>query len=105
MVQGYSNYDSGGLCGVCIWIVGAIKKSEMKRIFPAILILILLTQCKLGEPYSRSEDLPVESFRIESVAGESIANMPWWELFGDSVLLDLIDQPIVSCKSLLDGWL
>ena len=66
----------------------------MLKVLPILLILLFFTQCKLGEPYQRSEDLPVESYRIESKAGESIANMPWWELFGDPVLTNLIDQGI-----------
>ena len=66
----------------------------MLKISPILLILPLFTQCKLGEPYQRSEDLPVESYRIDSKSGESIANMPWWELFGDAVLTNLIDQGI-----------
>ena len=66
----------------------------MLKVLPILLILLFFTQCKLGEPYQRSEDLPVESYRIESKAGESIANMPWWKLFGDAVLINLIDQGI-----------
>ena len=73
----------------------------MRKILPIIVVLLLFSQCKLGEPYQRSEDLPVEAYRIESVTGESIANMPWWELFGDSVLIDLINQGKIRIPSIV----
>ena len=65
----------------------------MKKTFfllSLVLSCTILVQCKLGEPYQRSEDLPVESYRFRTQEGISIANMPWWDLFGDQVLSDLI---------------
>ena len=59
-----------------------------------VLLLIMLTQCKLGEPYSRTEDLSETDFRFDAATGESIANIAWWNLFGDSVLVNMISTAV-----------
>ena len=60
----------------------------------------LLTTCKLGEPYSRPEMEIPESFRSDTLSGESIANLPWWELFQDTVLQNLIRIGLTNNRDL-----
>jgi len=52
--------------------------------------LLLLGGCALGPDYERPE-LEIPENYVQAVEeGESFANMPWWELFQDPVLQDLI---------------
>ena len=60
----------------------------------AVMTVLLLLGCRLGQVYERPEDLQNQPYRSEVEAGVSIANMPWWELFGDQVLIQLIESGI-----------
>ena len=61
---------------------------------------IIITSCKLGKPYSRPEvTIPVQ-YNVESLPGESIANMPWWELFQDTILQNMIRHGIENNRDL-----
>ena len=61
---------------------------------------LIISSCKLGQPYSRPEmPIPVE-YKSESLSGESIANMPWWELFQDTILQKMIRHGIENNKDL-----
>jgi len=54
----------------------------------------------MGPDYERPElDTPLV-YRDTFPEGESVANMPWWELFGDTVLQDLIDTALVNNRNL-----
>ena len=56
----------------------------------AAMTLALLGGCAMGPDYERPE-LPVPEIYVQPVdAGENFANLPWWELFGDQTLNDLI---------------
>ncbi len=55
-----------------------------------IALTVMVAACKLGEPYSRSEIAGPQHFRFDSIPGESVANLSWWELFGDTVLQEMI---------------
>lgn len=55
-----------------------------------VLVFLILGSCKLGPDYIRqTENLPA-AYRQNFPSDTSIANMPWWELFGDTVLVRLI---------------
>ncbi len=54
----------------------------------------LLVGCLLGPDYERPEVEVPEAFRQEAGAGESIADMAWWELFQDEILLGLIETAL-----------
>ena len=51
---------------------------------------ILVTACAMGPDYTRPVIATPESFRMAGKEGESIANMPWWELLRDDELHTLI---------------
>ena len=53
-------------------------------------ILLLLGGCALGPDYERPELVIPENYVQPVEEGESFANMPWWDLFQDPVLQDLI---------------
>lgn len=63
---------------------------EFSRLFIFVGILMVFYSCKLGTNYSRDVKTETGSYRQDFPDGESIANTPWWELFGDSTLTNLI---------------
>lgn len=56
----------------------------------AALLVAALSGCKLGPDYVQPPVPQPDTYRQEAPAGESIANVPWWELFRDPVLQELI---------------
>ncbi|WP_298533582.1 efflux transporter outer membrane subunit [uncultured Algibacter sp.] len=68
-----------------------------------VVSILVFTSCKVGKDYVREEqDLPTH-FRQDTSSDESIANIPWWELFKDPVLVDLINKAITNNKSINEG--
>ena len=56
----------------------------------AAMTFALLGGCAMGPDYERPE-LPVPESYVQPVdTGENFANLPWWELFGDETLNELI---------------
>lgn len=64
-------------------------------------VVSLAGGCKLGPDYERPA-LPVpEGWReVETKEQESLANTPWWELFQDPVLVDLIRTSLADNQDL-----
>jgi multidrug efflux system outer membrane protein len=55
----------------------------------------------MGPDYVRPPVPEPESYREETFpSAESIADTPWWELFGDSVLVDVIDSAMANNRDL-----
>ncbi|MBW2444485.1 MAG: efflux transporter outer membrane subunit [Deltaproteobacteria bacterium] len=62
--------------------------------------LLLLAGCALTPDYERPAlDLPPDYIR-EGAAGESVANLPWWDLFADDRLRELVEVALVENKDL-----
>src|ERR1051325_10259415 len=56
-------------------------------------LLVLLAGCTLGPNYQRPGVLTPDSYRFGNggpAGNESLADLPWWELFKDPVLQELI---------------
>lgn len=62
--------------------------------------LLVLHACKLGPEYTRTVSVDRDSFRENFPDGQVIANMPWWELFGDTVLTGLIHTALENNRDL-----
>src|SRR5262245_17060389 len=61
----------------------------------------LLTGCRLGPDYKQPEmELP-QMWRQPAAAGESGANVAWWDLYQDPVLRDLVHAALAENKDLL----
>jgi len=59
------------------------------------LLLVLLTACEVGPNYKRPQLEFVGQFRAQAQAeAASLADQPWWEVFGDPVLKNLIGQAL-----------
>jgi len=52
--------------------------------------------CTLGPDYERPVTPEPPTYHYAYPSGASIADIPWWELFQDSVLLELIDSALVN---------
>ena len=63
-------------------------------------IPFLLSGCALTPDYERPElELPEEWVR-SAEAGDSIANLPWWEIYGDTALVSLIETALEQNQDL-----
>lgn len=72
----------------------------MRSRVAGLLLGLLAAGCTLGPDYERPElDVPTE-YVAPVPAGESLANMVWWELFQDATLQDLIRTALEENKDL-----
>ena len=74
-----------------------------KRFFTVIAVLfgtLIVASCAMGPDYQRPETPVPEAFRQSAESGESIANMDWWELFGDEQLKALIQTALEQNRDL-----
>ena len=55
-----------------------------------LLSLLIVSGCTMGPDYKRPDVPTSDSWRLAPDTSESIANMPWWELFKDEELQKLI---------------
>lgn len=64
----------------------------------ALALGLLGLGCSVGPKYQRPDLAPPEDFRFEVASGdaECMADLPWWEVFDDPVLQDLIRQAIAN---------
>ena len=76
---------------------------NIKYIFFFILslnMILFLQSCKIGEDYQREEQNTPTSFKNDFHKDSSITNLPWWELFKDTVLNDLIRTALIENKNI-----
>ncbi len=59
-----------------------------------LLPALLLMSCAMGPDYVRPHVETAEKFRMSETEGQSIANLPWWELLRDEELQRLIRQAL-----------
>src|SRR3989442_6634678 len=72
----------------------------MRRLALAVLS-VMLTACAMGPDYTRPSVSTPESFRMAGKEGESIANLPWWELLRDDELQKLVRIALKENKDLM----
>ncbi|MEO7320518.1 MAG: efflux transporter outer membrane subunit [Nitrosospira sp.] len=73
------------------------------NVWVRILLLLpslLLASCAMGPDYFRPSIDTGEKFRMTQAEGQSIANLPWWELLHDEELQRLINQALTENKDL-----
>lgn len=78
-------------------------KSIVRYMIGCGLCTLLLASCKLGKPYVRPE-LPLPELRPEETApadSVSFADLSWWEVYGDTILQDLIRKTLDRNKDML----
>ncbi|HSO89105.1 MAG TPA: efflux transporter outer membrane subunit [Draconibacterium sp.] len=78
------------------------SKLYIKSVFSiwlkVFLVAILLYSCKVGPNYLRTQPTLPETYRQVLPADTAIVNIPWWELFGDTVLVNLINEGLENNK-------
>lgn len=68
-----------------------MKNMKIHRIpFLALLLSILVTGCMVGPKLEKPVVETEDQFRFDSIAGDSMINLAWWELYDDPVLDTLI---------------
>jgi len=65
----------------------------IKRLL-SIIIVLVFSSCALGPDYQRLEITLPTDFREDIDKTKSIANLPWWELFGEKELRLLVREAI-----------
>lgn len=68
----------------------------MKKIIIASVTLFLISGCATGPDYERPDLKLPEQYRgnISAADKKSMADFPWWDIFKDPVLKDLIDEAL-----------
>ena len=65
-----------------------------------LLLMLTLTSCAMGPDYTRPGVPTPESFRMAEMEGESIANLPWWQVLRDEELQKLVRIALEQNKDL-----
>ena len=83
-------------------VTSSSLKENYNRWTRALLLLpiLLLASCAMGPDYSRPHIDTADKFRMTQIEGQSIANLPWWELLHDEELQRLINQALMENKDL-----
>lgn len=64
---------------------------------------LLFMSCAMGPDYSRPDIETADQFRMSETEGESIANLPWWDLLQDEELQKLIRIALEENKNLKEA--
>lgn len=77
-----------------------LKRLKKKSILLAGLTLFI-TSCSVGPDFVKPTIDETEAYREEFFASDSsVVNLPWWEMFGDSVLQNLIIEALENNRDL-----
>jgi multidrug efflux system outer membrane protein len=78
-----------------------VTKSNIAWLFLwSCIVIFSLASCKVSEDYKREEQYTPSTFRTDFPKDSSITNLPWWELFKDTVLVDLINTALIENKNI-----
>jgi len=72
----------------------------MRRFASIVLVAALATGCTLGPDYVRPQTPQHPAYRSDTPPGGSIADLPWWEVFSDPILDDLIRTALDNNRNL-----
>ena len=72
----------------------------MRSLITLTALCILLAGCKLGPNYERPDLGPPADFAHQTDEGETLANLPWWTVFDDPVLVELVEEALVANREL-----
>ena len=80
-----------------------IKKTEMVRKYIYIVMAVVLSivsSCRMGQNYVRPELPYVDSLLQFTPDSVTYADMPWWEVYTDTLLVDLINTALANNQDL-----
>lgn len=73
---------------------------DMRRYLPTLMLVVLVTGCKVGPDYRRPAlDTPA-NWRFAEAQARQVVDTAWWEQFGDPVLNELILTALKESKDL-----
>jgi multidrug efflux system outer membrane protein len=72
----------------------------IRALLSFVLVATLVAGCKLTPDYERPELGLPEAWRADVAEGESVANLPWWEIYRDETLSSLIEQALAENRDL-----
>ena len=75
----------------------------MRSVTGIVLLAMFSLSCAMGPDYTRPDIDTADRFRMSDTEGESIANLPWWELLHDEELQRLIERALVENKRVPPG--
>ena len=70
-----------------------------------LFLTISILSCKVGEDYVKPELKSPENYRSNFSNDSTIANIPWWDLFEDEVLQDIINTTLENNRDLKNATL
>lgn len=76
------------------------KKYTTKIIGFLVIVLLIMNGCRVGPEFTKPEVFSPENYRSGFPSDTTIANMPWWELFGDTILQNIIYSSLVNNRDL-----
>ena len=72
----------------------------MRRLASFVLVAALATGCTLGPDYVRPQTPQHPAYHSDTPPGGSIADLPWWEIFSDPTLDELIRTALDNNRNL-----
>ena len=74
------------------------RRSTIAALLPALLAAVSVAGCKVGPSYQRPDPKPVPVFKSQVGPSEanSIADLPWWQVFNDKALQSLITEGLTN---------
>jgi multidrug efflux system outer membrane protein len=72
----------------------------MRQLATVFLVVTLLAGCTLGPDYVRPQTPQHPAYHSDTPPGSSIADLPWWEIFSDPTLDDLIRTALDNNRNL-----
>jgi len=66
----------------------------------SVAALLILGGCMVGPDFEVPKVEVPEKYREDAVPGSSIANLPWWEMFQDEMLRNLIETALVENRDI-----
>lgn len=76
------------------------KSGHISLLIRLSLVLMILNSCKLGPDYVRTTETVPQTYSQDFPSDTSIAVIPWWQLFQDTVLVNIIWETLENNKDL-----
>ncbi len=73
----------------------------MSRLILFCSLALLLSACSVGPDYVRPDIAAPQNWRIDEKESADVANLAWWNTYGDKVLDELIEKALRQNKDLL----
>lgn len=79
---------------------GTLQHANRRRLTTSLACILLATGCTMGPDYVRPPVPEITNYREPFPQDESIANIPWWEVFSDTILVNLVETSLENNRDL-----